>query len=277
MVLSRIHKRTWEIIGPTPPGDKVSRGFDIFMTTLIAVNVLAVILETVPAVRARWGPELDWFELVSIIAFSIEYVLSVWACTADARFREPLRGRIRYIFSMMALFDLIAIVPFFITFLPLDLRFMRALRLTRTLRLLKAARYMRALRVVGRVVRKEKEPMLATPGIMFVLLVMTASLLYFAENGAQPGLFGSIPKAMWWGISALVKVPLGAGYPVTLAGRVLGSILALMGVALFALPAGILGSAFLDDLRRRKTKKAAGHVVCPHCGKAVEQPTSPSV
>jgi voltage-gated potassium channel len=129
---------------------------------------------------------------------------------------------------------------------------------------------------LGRVVKKEQEPLLATLGIMFILLIMTASLLYFAERETQPHLFESIPQAMWWGISALVKVPLGQGFPITIAGRLLGSILALMGVALFALPAGILGSAFLDDLRRRNLKQAANKKdkdgqICPHCGQSLKQ------
>ncbi len=97
---------------------------------------------------------------------------------------------------------------------------------------------------------------------MFLLLLMASSLMYFAERDAQPDAFGSIPDAMWWGISTVTTVGYGDIYPVTLVGRLVASVVAVLGIGLFAIPTGILGAAFADEMARHK----AGSRPCPHCG-----------
>ena len=90
--------------------------------------------------------------------------------------------------------------------------------------------------------------------------------MYFVENEAQPKTFSSIPAAMWWGVATLTTVGYGDAYPVTPLGKFLGAIIALLGIGMFALPTGILGSGFVEEIQRKREKRKT----CPHCGKEID-------
>jgi voltage-gated potassium channel len=130
-------------------------------------------------------------------------------------------------------------------------------------RMFKIARYMRAMELFKRVLKERKEQLtLSFIFILFVLIIISF-FMYFAEHEAQPDKFGSIPQAMWWGIATLTTVGYGDVVPITPLGKVLGGFIALTGVAILALPTGILSSGFFELLHK---PKGAKHI-CPHCGK----------
>src|SRR3712207_3791337 len=104
--------------------------------------------------------------------------------------------------------------------------------------------------LIGKVVSQKKEELLIALGFFLILLVVTSSLMYFAEHGAQPKAFSSIPAAMWWAVVTMTTVGYGDVYPVTVLGRLLAGITALLGIAAFALPTSILGAGFLAELDR---------------------------
>ncbi|MCZ7662877.1 MAG: potassium channel family protein [Thermoleophilia bacterium] len=162
---------------------------------------------------------------------------------------------------------ILAIFPFYVGVGRLDLRFLRALRLFRLLRVLKLARYSESLALLGRVFRAKKEELVVTLCAVLFLLFLASSFIYYVEHEAQPEAFSSIPAAMWWGVATLTTVGYGDVYPVTVAGKVLGAIVAMLGIGLFALPAGILASGFADEMRRKRTDETA---MCPHCGRQIE-------
>jgi len=189
------------------------------------------------------------FEIYSVIFFTIEYALRLWTCTLDERFRQPVWGRVRYVVTFMALVDLLAILPFYLPMLlPVDLRFLRALRLFRIFRLVKLGRYSGALRTLGNVVKRKKAELAMVLFGMVILLVIGASLIYFAEKERQPDVFGSIPAALWWGIASITGAS-GTTAPVTEFGKGVGAIFSLLRVALFAVPSGILASGFVEEAR----------------------------
>ena len=139
---SRIKGRIYGILETAPDGDRASRVFDVFIMTLISLNVLAVILETVDSLSSQYGDIFNTFEIFSVSVFTVEYLLRLWTCTTDNRYRSPFSGRLRYAATPMAVIDLLAILPFYLPMvIPLDLRFIRALRLFRLFRLFKMARY----------------------------------------------------------------------------------------------------------------------------------------
>jgi voltage-gated potassium channel len=256
-----IKRRVFEILEASDQNDKFSLVVDLCILVLISLNVLAVVLETVDAVYARWSPYFDTFEVFSIGVFSIEYLLRVWSCTTDARYRQSFFGRLRFILSPMGAIDLLAIVPFFVA--PhVDLRYLRILRMFRLFRLAKVARYTSVLHTFGRVLRGKKEELITLLSFVCVLLLLSSGAMYFLEHEAQPDKFSSIPAAMWWGVTTLTTVSYGDSYPVTVAGKILASGIAILGIGLFALPAGILGSAFVEDLQKRTRPTGS----CPHCG-----------
>lgn len=245
-----------------------SRIFTIFIITLITLNVIAVILETVEGLSSQYSAIFFTFEIFSIVIFTIEYILRIWSCTADAKYSRPITGRIKYALTPMALVDLIAILPFYLPFLiRLDLRFIRALRLLRFLRLLKVGRYSEALGIFGKAIRARKEELVLSVIVVIILLILVSSAMYFVENQAQPENFSSIPEAMWWGITTLTTVGYGDIYPITTLGKIFGGLIAFLGIAMFALPTGIISSALIEEIQKRRVKKT----VCPHCGKKIEQ------
>lgn len=226
---------------------------DVFLISLIALNVLAVIMETEAGVLARFGTQLYWFEVFSVVVFSIEYLLRYWSCVENREHGHrlnPATARWRYIFTPMAIVDLIAIAPFYLAFLfNIDLRFLRVLRL---LRIFKLTRYSEAMTTLLIVLKDEINSFAAAIFIMLVVMILAASGIYLVEHAVQPDDFGSIPKSMWWAIVTLTTVGYGDATPLTVAGKFFAACIMIAGVGLVALPTGILASSFSENLARRR-------------------------
>jgi len=279
----RMKERVYEILDLASGEDRISRIFDILIMVLIVLNVMAVILETVESLDSKYHDWFMVFEVFSVIIFSIEYILRVWSATSVKRYKHPFLGRLRFIFTFMALVDLFAILPFYLPLLiPMDLRFIRGIKLIRLLRLLKMTRYSHSIGTFGAVMKKKKEELMIAVFVIIILLITASSLLYFVENDAQPDAFSSIPASMWWGVATLTTVGYGDMYPITGVGRFLAAIIAILGIGMFALPAGILAGGFADELqkqrdlkkqqrkaKRREKEGKATH--CPHCGKDINK------
>lgn len=154
----------------------------------------------------------------------------------------------------MALIDLFAILPFFLPLLiPIDLRFIRALRLLRIFRLLKLGRYSYALSLLSRSLQNIKEVIAVAFFALVIILILASSMMFYIENEAQPEKFSSIPDTMWWAIATLTTVGYGDIYPITPLGKFLGSFIAILGIGMFALPAGVLAIAFLEEIQKKKS------------------------
>ena len=166
----------------------------------------------------------------------------------------------------MTIIDLFAVLPFYLSFVHTDLRFLRALRLFRIIRVAKLTRYSTSVRLFGRVFKESKEELVITLVVMILLIVMSSSFMYFAEHEAQPDKFSDIPSTMWWSVVTLTTVGYGDVYPVTTLGKLFASLISIAGIGMFALPTGILGANFVAQLQKRKPDKR----ICPHCGKEIE-------
>jgi voltage-gated potassium channel len=261
--LVAVRRRTHEILDSAQPGDRASQFADIVILMLIVANVAAVVFDTVGSIHEAIGPQLLAFEYFSVAVFSIEYLLRLWSAPEGQRTRRPVVARTHWALSWFGIIDLLAILPTYLPMLiPIDLRTLRLLRLFRLGRLLKVGRYSRAFRTFGLVMRTKREELTIAVAAVLVLLLISSSLMYFVENEAQPDVFTSIPAAMWWGAAALTTVGYGDVYPVTVLGKVLGVLSAILGIGLFALPAGILASGFSDALAC--TCRDDG--ICPTCG-----------
>ena len=140
------------------------------------------------------------------------------------------------------------------------------MRLIRLFRLFKLGRYSAAIKLFGRVLKAKREELFITAFAIFIILTISSSLLYYVEHKAQPEVFSSIPAAMWWGVATLTTVGYGDIYPITTLGKFLGAIISLLGIGLFAMPAGILSAGFIEEIR--KTKETAK--TCPHCGEKLD-------
>jgi voltage-gated potassium channel len=219
------------------------------------VNIIAIILDTVPSIHHKYHQLLLDFEVFSVVVFTIEYFLRLWSCIENPAFSNPVKGRLKFMISVWGLVDLLSIAPFFLSLFITDLGFIRILRLLRMLRLFRVSKYFHALRVIQKVMKeKQEELVLSFVFIIFVLIISSSTLFYF-EHEVQPNKFSSIPEAMWWGVNAMTTVGDADYRPITPIGKIIG------GLALFALPTGILASGFAEQMRGNKQK-----VKCPHCG-----------
>lgn len=247
-----MRKRVAELLEVSQPGDATGRLIDLFLVLLIVINVVAVTLESVAAIESRYGDWLHNLEIFSMGVFTVEYLARVWSCVdvPGGRWKQPVAGRLRYMMTPGALIDLFAILPFYLAALiPMDLRFLRVVRL---LRIFKLTRYSSAMQVLLDVMRDEAAPLAAAFFILFILLVLSASGIYLIEHDIQPEAFGSIPAAMWWSMATLTTVGYGDVAPITPSGKFFGGLITLIGMGMVALPAGILASGFSDKLHQRR-------------------------
>jgi voltage-gated potassium channel len=185
------------------------------------------------------------------VVFVVEYALRLLTAPqtdADGQ-RAPWRARWRYQRSFLGCVDLAVIVPQALA-LVADVG-ADAPRFALVLALLKSARHTRSLPLIVTVLRNEGRALVSGMALMLVLMVLVAAVMYALERAAQPRAFGSIPAAMWWAIVTMATVGYGDVTPVTPLGRLFGGFTMLLGLAMFAIPAGILASGFAAELRKR--------------------------
>lgn len=237
----------------------ITKKFDTFMMLLIFLNVVAFTIETVDFIRDSMATFFFWFENISIAIFTLEYVIRLWCITEDERYQHPIKGRLRFMMTPVALIDLIAFLPAYLPFLfPVlhnDFRVVRAFRLFRLFRLLKLWRYSASIRLLVKIIITKKEDLQVIFFTIFLLLVIAASLMFMIEKEHQPEKFSSIPQTMWWAVSTLTTVGYGDVYPITAPGKALGAFIALLGIGLFALPAGIISAGFMQEIDLNSKKE----------------------
>jgi voltage-gated potassium channel len=171
----------------------------------------------------------------------------------------------------LAIVDLLAILPFYLPSIGVDLLPLRLFRLMRLIRILKLGRYSESLQLMGRVIRNKKGDLVSTAILAFVLLLIAATLLHGIEADIQPEQFGTLPDCMWWAVITMTTVGYGDVYPKTPAGKVLGAIVAFVGIAMFALPAGILGAGYLEARSNKGKSGNNAELQCPHCGRWIKE------
>jgi len=220
--------------------------------TSIAACAVAIILATVPGLDHTLTWWLDRLREATDIFFTIEYVLRIWIAPDYAHSGRVSAGRMRrrYVTSFPGIVDLIVILPFWAGFVvpfPHDL-FLALEMLT----LFKLARYLPGLKLVAAVLRRELSALGAALLTIGVLLVVASCFMYVLEREAQPEVFGSIPQALWWGIVTVGSVGYGDMIPVTPLGKLFNGFVIILGVATFAIPAGLLASGFAEEFRRRE-------------------------
>ena len=252
--------------------DEGTSAIDSFIIVLIALNVLMVIMETEESISGNYHQAFHLFEFFSTIIFSCEYLVRIWIADLDPRYQKYGRfgSRLRYILSFMAMIDLIAILPFYLRTIQMDLRIARAIRLLRLVRILKIGRYAHAVTTLSRVFARKKEELAISTFVTVMILILCSSAMYFIEHEAQTEAFRSIPAAMWWAIVTLTSVGYGDISPVTPVGKFVGAIICMVGVLLVAIPTGILASGFAEEIEDQKAKDREedekNFTFCPHCG-----------
>ncbi|RQW79087.1 MAG: ion transporter [Methanothrix sp.] len=249
--------RVYEILEATEANDWVAEKVNIILLVLVVLNVVAVVLETVDSIYEAHKLFFHYFSDISIILFTIEYILRIWSCDMDPHYRNPIAGRIKYALTPLALIDLLVILPLYITLaFPTDHTLLRSLRILWTFRLLKLHRYSDSLQTIMDVIKAQKNELAMSFTAIVFFLVLSSTVIFFLEHDAQPQYFPSIPATMWWAVLTMTTIGENI-YPVTLAGKMVGGLIIILGVATFALPTSILTSGFVDELQKRREETEA--------------------
>jgi voltage-gated potassium channel len=218
---------------------------------LILVSVMASVLESVPSLAARFGILFIGVETVAVVVFTIEYLARLWGAVEHPPYRDlpPWRARLTHVISVGAIVDLLAVAPFYLELFGLiDVR---ALLMLRLLRFLKLARYSPGARCLVDALQSERKALLSCAMFLIGLALISGAFMHWAEQEAQPEKFGTVPDALYWAMITLATVGYGDVVPITPLGKVIASMTALSGIAMLALPVGILATSFAQVIQRR--------------------------
>lgn len=240
---------------------ELGRVFDVLMMALIFLNITALILQTFPEINSQYDKLFYDFEVISVAVFTVEYLIRIVLCSQSSHKSNPIISRIRFALTPMLVIDLLAILPFYLPFFGVDLRFLRIFRLFRLFRVVKLLRYSQSLQMFGRVIKRKKEELIISFLFLLLLLVLSAFLIYDAEHKVQPDKFANIIDAFWWGIVTFTTVGYGDISPITTMGKFVASVSTILGLMIFALPTSVITAGFLEEYQDKKDNNK-----CPNCG-----------
>ena len=257
--MDKIKKRIFDIIQIGNRSDLASRLFDQMIVVVIVLNLAVTFLSTFDELEPLYCV-FDVIELVTIIIFTIEYVLRIY--TAGLLYPEKTYGRavISFIFSFYGIIDLLAFMPYYLPiFFPVGIVAFRMFRVLRIFRLFKINAQYDAFNVITDVI-KEKKTQIISSTVMILIFVLAASMtMYSVENPAQPENFKNAFSGIWWAVSTLLTVGYGDIYPITPAGQILAIIMAFLGVGMVAIPTGIISAGFVEEYTKIKTYRGSEH------------------
>lgn len=247
-----LRQRVYEILEQGSPGDRISILVDRLIVLVITVNLIAVVLDSIPELAVRYRLAFNVIEYVSLVVFTVEYGLRLWVAVEHAPFNHgsPSMGRLKYALSGPGIVDLLAVLPFWFAFvLPPDLRVLQVLRI---IRFFKIARYSSAMRSLLDVLYSERRALIGCLVIMFGATLIAAALMHLVEGRVQPDKFGNIPTSMWWALVTLGTIGYGDVVPITPAGKLVAAATIFFGLIMVALPVGIIANAFNEQIHRRE-------------------------
>ncbi len=232
--------------------ERAARYCEVFIAAVVVLNVVAIILESVHELHEAYEVYFHAFDVVSVMIFSVEYVLRVWSYGVKYAKEEggAWRGRKEYLFSFYGLIDFFGTLPFYLQLLfpGLDLRFLRLFRL---LRIFKLSRYNSALSDLAEAVRTERDSFASAMFLLLISCLLCSSLIYIAEGHLQPDVFPSIPATMKWYLLTIIS-GWGNVDPVSMVGVVLVVLTQVLGIALAAILTGVVATAYTTQVERRE-------------------------
>ena len=242
------------ILNDDAPETPLKKRVGLFILFLILVSSFEVILESVVSLNVKYYHHFFIIDAAVSILFSIEYILRLWTYRIDGE-KPTIRQRISNITSFYMVIDLISIIPFYLSlFMPTGYGFIRIVRILRLFRLMKFGRYMKSQNLVVNAIKNKGKELILSMQVVVFLTVILSALLYHIENSAQPDNFGDIIDAFVWSLSKFIGGVGGYGAfePITFWGQVMATIVGLLGIALFAVPAGIIGAGFVEEIEAIK-------------------------
>ena len=260
MEVNKIKKKIFSVIDINSEDKASEKVFNYFLASVIILSAIVMFAETFNNISPEGKRIINIVEIVVVIMFTIEYILRVY--TADILYpnKNPVTSRLKYIFSFIAITDLLAFLPFYLSIaFKVDLRVFRFVRVLRIFGILKIHRFTDALGFVNRAIGRKKDQLLSSLFVVFVLMIMVSVMMFYIENPVQPEVFKNGFSGFWWAVVTLTAVGYGDIYPVTFLGQVLGSVISILGIGLVAVPTGIISSGFTEELEEERRAREKGH------------------
>ena len=236
-----IKKRTFEVLEASQEGDASSKAYDVLMS-------VAIIVGMIPLAMKSGNMYIQQIDLVTSVLFMVDYVARVW--TADYKMGyQDTRAYLAYVVTPMAIIDLLAILPVIYVIYPVHSA-LRLLRLFRIFRVVKLARYSKTMSIIVNVIRKVKSQLGAVLVLIIIYIFVSAMLVFQLE----PNLFNTFFDALYWATISITTIGYGDISPVTTVGRMITMVSSLVGMAVIALPTGIITAGYMEEIRKKKTK-----------------------
>lgn len=225
--------------------------FFIFFNILVSITIL--FLQTEKSLK-EYSDIFSTINNITLSIFLIEYIFRQYSAGVNSKYRGFF-GRIKFSLTPFMLLDLIVLLPFFLSFLGVELSFLRSLRFIRIFRIFRLAKFTEFDEMIVSICKEHKEEFFYILSSSFFLLIVLSSLVYYFENPVQPEVFSSMTDTMWWAIITFTTVGYGDMYPVTAGGKILTTITAVLGIAFYAIPGSIFTSSLIEKLEEKKRKK----------------------
>ena len=245
--MSKAKKRVFDIIQIGNRKDFISSAFDLFIVIVIVLNLSVTLLQTFDEL-APYSGLLDTIELLTIIVFTIEYILRVW--TADLLYPDKsyLGAVLAFVFSLYGLIDFFTFFPYYLPVVfPMGAVAFRMFRVIRIFRLFRVNAQYDAFNVIINVLNDKKNQLISSICLILIFMVAASLCMYSLEHEAQPEQFANAFSGIWWSVSTLLTVGYGDIYPVTTLGKLMAIVISFLGVGMVAIPTGIISAGFVEQ------------------------------
>ena len=284
--INNLEKALFYLVDENDEHNKLSKFFNYFLMILIILSVGEMALETDDSIFIPYRNYFRIFDFFTVMVFSTEYIIRI----VTAHLTKENQGKTRwqsikeYVISFAGIVDLLSILPFYLDFTNLDLRVLRMLRLLRFFRVFKITRYNDSMKLVADVIKDKRSEIGVIMGLIIIIMIISSFIMFYAEHESQPEQFPNVLGCLWWAIVTMTTIGYGDVYPVTTMGKLIGSIMAILGIGLVAMPTGIISAGFLEKINEKQEKEKKQEKnkeqqqievtdkknFCPYCGHKLE-------
>ena len=247
-----------------PGKSKVSFLLNAVIYILIIISIINLMLYSVDEIRDKYGNILELVRNIIMPIFVIEYAFRLYASGFLSKYKG-LMGKLKYAMTPYALIDLLSILPYLLINTGFNSSFIRSLRLLRIFRLFRVKKYAIFVQLMKKILSNIKEELIVLLFYTVVIIIILSFIIFEVEHDAQPDVFSNIFQTMWWAVATLTTVGYGDMYPITAAGKIITTVIAIIGIGFIAIPGGLFASEFISALAVKKEKNNKKEK-CFNCG-----------
>ncbi len=248
-----------QVFGDSPRTKPWQRIADYLIIGFILVSTLEIFLSTYDHIVAQYGQWLQWANYITTAFFTIEVSLRIWCADLLHPKYKGLWGRVRYCCSFYGLIDILSTFPFYLHFIiPIPFTALKTLRIARLLRIF---RYVKAFDILSRAFKAKKNEMVVSLQFLAIVTLILSFILFFVEHDAQPAVYDNGWRSVVWAFAQYIGDPgsFADTPPITTIGRIIACIIGVLGIAIFAVPAGLIGSAFTEVMEKDEKQEKINH------------------